>query len=306
MTFEVTILGSNSAIPANDRHPTSQVLNVNGSLYLIDCGEATQIQLSRYRVKRGRIDNIFISHLHGDHYFGLIGLITSFHLNRRVKPLHIYGPKGLEDIITLQLEYSKTALVYELIFHALEGKAGEEIFEDEHITVTVLEMTHRIPCSGFLFREKQKLPNIIADKIEEYKIPYEKIEDIKQGNDYVTPAGKVISHSELTIPPPPRRSYVFATDTLYNEALLPLIQGVDMLYHEATFSESSLGRAKETFHSTAIQAATIAKKAGAGKLLIGHFSAKYKDLTPLLEEAKTIFENTHLALEGLTFEVPQF
>lgn len=305
MTFEVTILGSNSAIPANGRHPTSQILNFNERLFLIDCGEGTQMQFNRYKIRSGKIDHIFISHLHGDHFFGLIGLITSYNLNHRSAPLHIYGPKGIDEIINLQLKYCSRGLDYDLVFHIFEAENGSVVFEDKNMLVTSLKMVHRIPCSGYIFTEKFTERNIRKEKIQEYNIPFEAIGGIKKGNDLVLPSGKIVPNEELTLPLPQPRRYAFCTDTLYNEDILPHIAGVNLLYHEATFDESRADRALETFHSTSAQAAQIALKAKAQKLLIGHFSSRYyePDLENLLNEARATFPETSLALEGYTFAV---
>lgn len=303
MAFELTILGSNSALPAHGRHPTSQILNVNDRLFMIDCGEATQIQLMRYRIKFNKIEHIFISHLHGDHYFGLIGLITSYSLNQRTAPIHIFCPQGLEEIIGTMLRHSDTQLGFPLVFHAFVPENGKVVFEDAGIRVESLVMKHRIPCSGFVFREKHREHNILKEKIEEYKLTIEDILAIKQGQDLLLADGRLVPNSELTAPKPHLRSYAFCTDTLYNEDILPYIQEVDLLYHEATFDHNKLDRAVETFHSTTIQCGTIATKAMAKKLLIGHFSSRYTDLNLLLDETQTVFPNTHLATEGEVFSV---
>ncbi len=305
MTFEVTILGSNSAIPANGRHPTSQVLNFNERLFLIDCGEGTQMQFNRYKIKAGKIDHIFISHLHGDHFFGLIGLINTYNLNHRTAPLHVYGPVGIDEIINLQLKYCSRGLDYELVFHVFQPQNGSVVYEDKNILVTSLEMMHRITCSGFVFTEKLTERNIRKEKIQQYNIPFDTIAGIKKGADLTLPNGQTIPNEELTLPLPAPRRYAFCTDTLYNENILPYIQGVNLLYHEATFDRERLDRARETFHCTAGQAADIALKANAKKLLIGHFSSRYyePDLDNLLNEARDTFPETSLALEGYTFQV---
>jgi len=303
MTFEVTVLGSNSAIPAHGRFPTSQVLTIQDKVYLLDCGEATQIRFGECYIKYGKINNIFISHLHGDHYFGLIGLINTFHLLKRDKPLHVYSPPGLEDIINIQLEYANTKLNYDLVCHPITFE-DDVIFEDESITVEAISLDHRIPCSGFLFREKERLRKIIPEKIDEYAIPVEQLNAIKRGSDFITPSGKVIPHEEMTEAPPRPRSYAFLTDTKVQDALIPKLQGVDMLYHDTTFTKDAEQRAAETCHATGEQAAAFAKQAGVGQLLLGHFSAKYRDLTPLLEEAQAVFPNSALATGGKTFQVP--
>jgi ribonuclease Z len=305
MTFEVTILGSNSAIPANGRNPTSQVLNFNERLFLIDCGEGTQMQFNRYKIRFHKINRIFISHLHGDHFFGLIGLITSYNLNHRTAPLHIYGPEGLDEVINVQLRYCSRQIDFEIVFHIFEPQNGAIVFEDMTMKVTSLSMIHRIPCSGFIFTEKFAEQNIRKEKIKQYKIPFEAIGDIKKGADLQLEDGTIIPNAELTLPPPKARSYAFCTDTLYNEELLPHLQGVNLLYHESTFDKTRAERALETFHSTAEQAAEIARKAQVYKLIIGHFSSRYHeyDLENLLKEAQAVFPSTQLALEGYTFPI---
>jgi ribonuclease Z len=254
MGFKLTILGSNSAVPAFDRHPSAQVLQFNERLFLIDCGEGTQMQITRYGIKPHRISHIFISHLHGDHYFGLVGLISTMHLLGRTIPLQIFGPAALNEIIKLQLQASLTTLRFPLHFIPVEPGPGHIILEEEGLTVSSILLNHHIPCTGFLFKSTTK-------------------------------------------------SYAYCTDTAYEVSLEAAIQNVDVLYHEATFMEDLAGRAKETFHSTAMEAGTVALKAGVGKLLIGHFSSRYKSPDPLLMEAKSVFPATELALEGSVFEI---
>ncbi|MBX7107677.1 MAG: ribonuclease Z [Chitinophagales bacterium] len=302
MTFEVTILGSNSALPAHGRHPTAQVLNHNEKLFLLDCGEGTQIQLSSYHIRRSKINHIFISHLHGDHYYGLIGLLTSYHLLRRTEPLHLFCPKGLSDILQLNFKYSDTRLIYELIVHEIESSVHQLIYENEHITVHTIPMRHRIPCCGFLFREKKRDRRILPEKLEAFGIPVADIHALKEGKDLVID-GKLIPNSALTTDPPAVRSYAFCSDTLYTEELTSQIKGADLLYHEATFMEESSERAALTYHSTTLQAAAIARKAAVKKLMIGHFSAKYEDLNLVLREAQTVFADTMLAVEGSTVRI---
>ncbi len=306
MTFEITILGSNSAIPAHKRHPTSQIINIRDQLYMVDCGEGTQMQLSKYKIRRSKIDHIFITHLHGDHYYGLIGLITSYHLVRRSAPLHIYGLKGVKEIIDLQLKHSKTRLLYELIFHPIDGRKHKQIFENDDIAVTTIPMNHRISCCGFLFREKRQGRKIIGEKLKEHKVPHSFIPSLRLGEDFVDSNGTVISNDQLTTHPPLTRSYACCSDTAYDENIIPMISKVNLLYHEATFGEDSKQRAKETYHSTAMQAGMLAKKAEVDHLLIGHFSAKYKDHEHLLKEAQSVFDNTSLATEGERFHIPLF
>ncbi len=305
MRFEVTILGSNSAMPAYGRFPTSQVLNVQEHLILIDCGEASQIRIDELHIKKNRINHIFISHLHGDHFFGLIGLIASYNLSCRKEPLEIFGPKGLKEIIEIQLHYSQTPLAFELYFHEVDPSKHQLIYENQVFEVFSIPLVHRIPTSGYLFREKPLSRNIIPEKIEEYQIPYQLIDGIKQGNDLKLPNGQVVSNEELTIPPMAPRAYAFCSDTVYQEELIPIVKGCDLLYHETTFRHDKLEQAIRTMHTTALQAATIAKKAKVGKLITGHYSSRYKDLTPLLEEARSVFPNTELGLEGRTYEVEQ-
>jgi len=301
--FQLTILGSSSATPVRNRFPSSQLLNINEKLFLIDCGEAAQIQLLRYGLKASRIDHIFISHLHGDHYFGLPGLLSTLHLNGRTKPLMLYGPPQLIEIINLTLTCSQTQLRYPLEFIPVDAGAPTRLLENSEITVETIIMNHRIPCTGFLFREKPRLPNIIREKIQEYAIPSELISSIKQGMDLRLPDGRVIPNQELTLAPRPSRAYAYCADTLVKPDIIPQIKEVDLLYHEATFTSEMLERANETFHSTAAQAAEIARKAQVKKLIIGHFSARYRELSPLLEEARAVFPPTELAREGSVFDV---
>lgn len=303
MSFELTILGSNSAIPANGRHPTSQILNHHHAYYLIDCGEGTQMRMDAMQVKRTRIDHILISHMHGDHYFGLIGLITSFHLLNREKPLHIYCARELEEIIRMQLKFSSEGLSFDLNFHFLQFEKGERIFENDLLTVDTIIMNHRIPCAGFLFREKPLPRNMIGEKIAAYKIPFSKIPAIKAGGDFIAENGETIANHLLTLPSALPKSYAYCSDTIYNESVIDQIKEVDLLYHEATFTDESKDRAAITMHSTAKQAAMIASKANVKKLMIGHYSAKYKSLENHLTEAKEVFENTILAEEGITYRI---
>ena len=303
MQFEVTILGSNGAISAFDRYPSAQILNYNGNLFLIDCGEGTQFRMTKFGIKRGRLDNIFISHLHGDHFFGLIGLLVSFNLNWREHDLNIYGPPGLEEIIKVHFKHSQTQLKYEIHFHAVSADKPTVIFEDNSMTVETIILKHRLPTTGFLFKEKLNLRKVIVEKITQYNIPHEKISAIKRGEDFVDEKGNTISNVELTLDPPQPRSYAYCSDTIYTENFAEQIKEVNTLYHEATFTEEHALRAEETFHSTSKQAAQIAKLAGAKKLLIGHFSARYENLEVLLKESKEVFEETFLAEEGKTFTI---
>lgn len=298
MTFELTILGSSSATPAFNRNPSSQLLNINEKLYLIDCGEGTQTQLYRYRIKPGRIDQIFITHLHGDHFFGLMGLLSTLHLNGRTKEIDLFGPSALMEIIELQLKHSETVLRYPLHFHPLRTDKAEIIFSNADITVETIILEHRIPCTGFLFREVPRKKRILNEKLTEYNIPLSYIPQLKEGKDYSDSSGATIPNAELTRDPLPPRSYAYCSDTIYTERFLSQITGVDLLYHESTFMHDMLERARETYHTTALQAGQLAKKAKVKKLIIGHFSARYKELEPVLTECRTEFENAWLAIEG--------
>lgn len=303
MIFAVTVLGSSSALPTATRNPTAHLLNVNGQFFLIDCGEGTQMQLLRYHLKIQRIDTIFISHLHGDHYFGLVGLISTMELLDRQKELHIYCPQGLKPIIDLQLNEPESSLSFPVIFHELVPGQYKQIIENNNIEVFSFPLKHRIHCWGFLFREKKRLRNIRKEAVERYRIPFEQIVKIKQGEDYITSDSKLVPNSDITVDPPATRSYAFCTDTVFSDDIAEYVRGVNLLYHDATFGEDKTERAKQTFHSTASQAAQTAKIANAGQLLLGHFSARYKNLQPLLDEAKAIFSNTILAEEGKEYSV---
>ncbi len=303
MSFELTILGSSSATPNYNRHPTSQLLNLRERYFLIDCGEGTLMQLLRYRVKYHRISHIFISHLHGDHYFGLMGLLSTFHLQGRTKELHIFGQQELMDVLELQLRLSNTSLRYNLIFHAVRHYSAEVIMEDDDVQIRSIVLNHRVPCTGFLFREKGKPRKLIVQKLQQYNIPFSSYAAIKNGEDYIDDFGKRISNRELSENPPAPGSYAYCSDTIYDENIVADVRNVDLLYHEATFAHDLLERASATYHSTAKQAAQIAVAADVKKLLIGHFSARYKELTPLLDEAVAVFRNTQLALEGKKFYI---
>jgi len=303
MRFEVTILGSNSATPLFGRNQTAQILNCNETLCLIDCGEGTQLQLQRYGIKANRIRYIFISHLHGDHYLGLVGLLSSMHLNGRKDELFLFGPEGLKEIIDIQLRYSETVLRYPLNFQPTNPDVAEVICSDSNLEVESFPLSHRIPCTGFLFKEKQRLPKINKEAVEALGIPKNYYPLIKKGIDYTAPDGKLYQAKALTLPAAVPRSYAFCSDTIYTPSYWPYIQHVDLLYHEATFLHDMLDRAMETFHTTALQAAEVAIAVNAKKLLIGHFSVRYRELEPLLVESQAVFPNTALALEGKTFLV---
>jgi ribonuclease Z len=299
--FGVTILGNNSALPAYNRHPTSQIITLNNHLLLVDCGEGTQMQMSLYKIRRSRIHHIFISHLHGDHYFGLPGLLTSYGLMSRTQALHLYAPSPLKEIIDFILSVSATVLPYELIFHPLENSSL--LLDEEDFSVESFKVVHRINCWGFLFREKRKPRKINGEAIAGYNIPIEYFERLKNGEDFTQNDGMIIRNDALTIANRPARSYAFAADTIYDESLAKTVKHVDILYHEATYLKDKTDKAASRFHSTSEQAAMIAKLAGAKKLLIGHFSSTYETLDDFLSEAKAIFPDTQLALEGQTFMI---
>ena len=303
MNFEVTILGSSSATPIHQGHPTAQVLNIRERFFLIDCGEGTQGQFLKYKFKLNKLSHIFISHLHGDHYLGLVGLLSTLHLQGRTTEIHIYGQPELMDVIELQLRLSQTRLRYQLIFHPVQHYAPSIIYEDDDMLIKSIILNHRIPCTGYHFSEKPKPRKLIIAKLQQHNIPFSFYGRLKDGFDYEDDEGKIIPNAELTISSTAPRSYAFCSDTCYDESIIDEIKGVNLLYHEATFMNDLAERAKTTFHSTSLQAATIAKKAGVDKLIVGHFSARYRDLKPLLDEARTVFKNTELAIEGHKFSV---
>jgi len=291
-------------MPAYGRHPTAQFIEIQNRSFLVDCGEATQMQLMRMQANFHRINHIFISHLHGDHYLGLMGLIFTLHLQRRTNDLHVYSHRGLDEIITTQLRYSRSAPSFKIIFHRLEKGVREVIYEDDALTVETIPLSHKIRCSGFLFKEKMKPRRIDKTKLPEGLL-LQQIISLKRGDDVVDAVGNVLyRNSDLTLPPRKSRSYAYCSDTEFDRNFIEQIRNVDLLYHEATFVESDESKARETKHSTAKQAATVAQLADAGSLLLGHFSARYRDLVPILEEARTIFPNSRLALEGEEFTIP--
>lgn len=303
MAFEVTILGSSSATPVYNRNPSAQLLNSNGNFYLIDCGEGTQQQLIRYGLKSSKINQIFISHLHGDHYFGLVGLLSSLHLNGRIKPLDVFGPAPLLDILQLQFFHSDTQLNFPLNFVAIDSDRSYEIYADKLIRVETIVLNHRVPCTGFKFTEQPRGRRIDMAQLETKDVPVNVLPLLKRGLDVTLPSGEILENARFTLDPIPVKSYAYCSDTLFTDTYLNSIQNCDLLYHEATFLHDMLARATQTHHSTAQQAAEVAVQTGAKKLLIGHFSSRYKSLIPLLEEARSVFPNTELATEGRTFQV---
>jgi ribonuclease Z len=303
MNFSLTVLGSNSAVPTLTRNPSAHLLNVNERLFLIDCAEGTQMQIRKFHLHFQRIHRIFISHLHGDHFFGLIGLLNTLHLLGRKEELHLYGPPLLKEIIDLQLEASHTSLVYPLHFHPLSFSGYDMLYEDEFVTVHSFPLLHSVPTCGFIFREKTAGRKIRKDVITGMKIPVSEMQHLKQGNDIVDDEGKIHRNADLTLDPPRPRSYAYCCDTAYTETILPWIRGCDLLYHETTFMNNMAANAREKLHSTTLDAANLARKAGAKKLLIGHFSARYEDLAPLLEEARSIFPETIAAEDGMVIRI---
>lgn len=299
--LSVTILGNNSAVPAFDRHPTSQVVTLDGNNYLVDCGEGTQIQMIKYKIRRGKISHIFISHLHGDHYFGLVGLINSFGLLSHQQDLHVFGPSPLQEIVELQMKVAKTTLPFNLFFHTI-NKEGI-LVDDSKIEIRCFPTNHRIECYGFSFREKKKPRKIDLEKVREAGIPASYYKRLEEGMDYTTKEDILIKNEEVTIEAPKGKSYVFCADTKYDENLLPHIQEADMIYHETTYLDHLKEIATERFHSTSKQAALMAKKGKVKKLLIGHFSSKYHELDEFEKESREVFENTEIALEGVTYQV---
>lgn len=297
----VTILGNNSAVPAFDRHPTSQVVTLNGDNFLVDCGEGTQIQMINYKIRRSRISHIFISHLHGDHYFGLVGLINSFGLLSHQQELHVFGPSPLQEIIEIQMRVAETKLCYPLHFHTITGAAT--LVDNERVEIKCFPTEHRIECYGFSFREKKKPRKLILEAVRENNVPLHFYENLKNGEDFVTTAGEVLKNEWLTTEGARGATYAFCADTRYNENMIEHIRDFDLIYHEATYLDSLRERAVERFHSTSKQAAMIAKKAGVKRLLLGHFSSKYDTLEEFETEAKEIFPNTELALEGVAYKV---
>lgn len=304
MSLKLTILGCHAATPRSFAHPSSQFLEINNRFFLIDCGEGTQTQLRKYKIKFSKIKHIFISHLHGDHFFGLIGLISTFGLLNRQTELHIYAPKGIKEIITLQLKLSKSWVKYPLEFHELESKNSNLIFEDENVEVSTIPLNHRVYTNGYLFKEKTKERNLNITKIRKYpEIEICDYQNLKNGKDFILNNGEIVKNEILTFDPPPILQYAYCSDTAYYEKIIPLIEQVDLLYHESTFLEDKKELAKITKHATAKEAATIAKKAKVKQLLLGHYSSRYKDESVFLKEAQTIFENSDISYEGKIIEI---
>lgn len=307
MDLNLTILGCHSATPRANAYPTSQYLEINNRHFLIDCGEGTQSQMRKYKIGFSKINHIFISHLHGDHFFGLIGLISTFGILNREKPLHIYGPKGIKEVTVLQLKLSKSWTKYDVIFHELSSNKSELIFEDDKVSVHTIPLDHRVYTNGFLFTEKPKQKKLDINTIKQYKeIDTCDYHNLKAGKDFVLSSGKVIPNSELTLEPERPKSFAFCSDTSYKPDIVPIIENVDVLYHEATFLKDREDLCEKTKHSTAEQAASIANQAKAGKLIIGHYSSRYKDINEFKKEAQTIFDNVELAEAGKRYTIDSF
>ncbi len=302
MSLRLTILGCHSATPRSNAHTSSQFLEINNDFFLIDCGEGTQAQLRKFKIKFSRIQRIFISHLHGDHFYGLIGLISTFSLLNRTTELHVYGPKGIKEIILLQLKLTKSWVEYPLYFHELSSPDSQLIFEDKKVEVFSIPLKHRIYTNGFLFKEKplpRKLNMPVIGRHPEVQIC--DYQNLKNGKDFKTDDNKIILNSELTLDPPEILQYAYCSDTAYDEEIVPLLQDIDLLYHESTFLEDRKDLAEKTKHATALQAAMIAKKANVKQLVLGHYSSRYKNLDLFLDEAKNEFDNVALAEAGKEF-----
>ncbi len=303
MFFGVSLLGVSGAVPAYGRFPTSQLVRLGGHTYLVDCGEGAQMQMQTFGFGHAGLRQVFISHLHGDHVYGLPGLISSMALNSRREPLHLYSPPGLADLLS-SLQLNPQGRPFPLVYHEFDPAISTRIFSDRGLSVQTIPLYHRIPTAGFLFREHPRERNLRPDVVNEYRIPYGDIPLIKSGADWRSPQGTVLPNEQLTTDPPPPRAYAFCTDTRYLDTTVTYVQGVDLLYHEATFADEHLDLAIETRHTTAPEAARIAQAAQVGQLILGHFSARYPDPERLVLEARAIFPNTHAGTEGQTYEIP--
>ncbi|RED23355.1 RNAse Z [Flavobacterium cutihirudinis] len=300
--MKLTILGCYAATPRTITNPTSQVLEIKNRLFLIDCGEGTQVQLRKNKIKFSKINHIFISHLHGDHLYGLIGTISTFSLLGRTTDLHVYGPKGIKELILLQLKLTESWTTYNLFFHELESKESEVVFEDKKVIVRTIPLKHRVYTNGYLFQEKPDERKLNIEAVQEYDIHVAYYQKIKNGGDIKLDNGTIIENEKLTFDPAPTKSYAFCSDTVYHEAIIPIIENVDVLYHESTFLESESALAQKTLHSTAKEAARIALKANVKQLVLGHYSTRYDGLERFKQEAEEVFPNVFLADDGLSFE----
>ncbi len=297
MRFALTVLGANSATPMPGRFPSSFVLNHHETLFLIDCGEGAQIKMSEFGIRRSRIDHVFISHLHGDHIFGLPGFINSYNLNNRTRPLYLYGPAGLSQFVNHIIDSTRARLSFELVFEEIQGKQYRKILDLPLLEVFAFPLVHRMPTYAYKFVEKHKPLNIRPEAIEKWSMSFAEIQEVKSGGDLLR-NGQVITNGQLVLPPANRRSFVYCSDTMFTKTIIPYIQGCDLMYHEATYLHDLAKKARERMHSTAYEAAEIASLGRVKSLLIGHYSSRYKDLQPLLEEARSVFEHSYLATEG--------
>ena len=302
-SFKVHILGCGSALPTLQHYASSQIVEFRDKCFMIDCGEGTQMQVRHTHIHFSKIQAVFISHIHGDHCFGLIGMISTFGMLGRTAPLHIYAPAELESILNAQVELFCTGLEYNIVFHAVDTAERTVIYEDRSLIVETIPLEHRVPCCGFIFREKPALPHIRRDMIDFYNIPISQINSIKAGAGWTTPDGDFVPHERITVPADAPRSYAYCSDTHYLPHLHELIKGVSTLYHESTYAEDNIEKARIYHHSTAAQAAMVARDANVGKLLLGHYSSRYRDESVLLDEAKAIFPNSYLTNEKLVFDV---
>ena len=301
--FRLYILGCGSALPTLRHYASSQIVELRGKQFMIDCGEGTQMQVRRSKINFNKIQAVFISHIHGDHCFGLIGMISTFGLQGRKSPLHVYSPKELEPMLTSQVSLFCPHLSFEVVFHAVNPNEQSIVYEDTSLTVETIPLEHRMPCCGYLFREKPTLPHIRRDMIDYLEIPISQINNIKRGVDWIKEDGTIVPNRELVSPPDPSRSYAYCSDTRYIPTLHERLKGVDLLYHESTYGEDNLTLAETYYHSTARQAALVARDAGVGRLLLGHYSSRYQDENILLNEAREVFENTYLADENAVFDI---
>jgi ribonuclease Z len=299
MNFELSILGTGSAIPSFGRFSSAQVLHTHNKSFLIDCADGTQFQLRKYGIKTNRMNHWFISHLHGDHCYGIISVLSTLGMLHHTGDIHIHAHPDLEPILKAQLDYFCKDLSFQVHFEPLNPLKSEVIYEDRSLTVTTIPLVHSMPTCGFLFKEKMGNPHLNRELLDFYKVGIEDMKNLRNGADFTTQDGQIIPNSRFITPPTPPKSYAYCSDTAYSERIIPIIQGADVLFHEATFAESEAFRTKETLHSTAKQAATIAQKAGVKQLIIGHYSARYADLTPLHNEAQSIFKNTLLSFDGM-------
>ncbi len=303
MQFKVQVLGSSSGVPSSKRNPSAQLVNLHEQYYLIDCGEGTQIQLRKNKIRFSKIKHIFISHLHGDHVLGLFGLLSTYALLGRNTELHIYADARLKDLLDYHQAFFNLNYPYELIFHSIPEQGLNLLFKNTHVEISSFPLKHTVPSFGFLFKESERTRKIIPEYIDLYSIPLQNLQAIKEGADFICDDGKCIPNKELTIAPPPARSYAYCSDTAYFPEICTYIKEVNLLYHESTFSEAQKQLAQKTLHSTAVDAAEIARQSDAKALLLGHFSTRYKDVDVLLKEAQDVFPNTKVVFDNHIYKV---